>query len=186
MASIDDILNSHLAKISNVENLNEEESIDDIINSRLNNANDWYIVSFDEILSTHLQSESEGALLYPDEIQYENLINETSEEKVLWPQNEVQPEVCGDSHGSNLGHARKSAQEGKKFAFEMMAGLNAIYSPCNSFCYLNGYCTKHISGGAVRDIRLSYFGDEGISFLFFYFQDKRHKRYDSDLNMNAK
>jgi hypothetical protein len=92
---------------------------------------------------------------------------------ITFPEDEERDEVllssasvfANDDEGSEKQYGgRKSADDGKSVAFHtpVMRALGYVYQPCNSLCYLNGYCTKNISGKSIVDLRNQYFQPEGV------------------------
>ena len=68
-----------------------------------------------------------------------------------------------ESHEESKAGGRKSADDGKSVAFDtpVMKALGYVYQPCNNLCYLNGWCTKNISGKSIVDLRNMYYRPEG-------------------------
>jgi len=57
---------------------------------------------------------------------------------------------------------RKSAEAGKHLSFrmEVVPALKAVCQPCNSHCYLGGFCNRHVTCKAILDHRIGFFDDE--------------------------
>lgn len=112
---------------------------------------------------------------FPSAFNFDDWLNSINIEELKFPNEEIYDSLVADLNGGNSAEnserisssssmGRKSAEDGKNTAFKtpIMEALNSIYQPCNHLCYLNGFCTKPISGKAVMDLRNKYFFEEGI------------------------
>jgi len=71
--------------------------------------------------------------------------------------------VANNDNEETKAGGRNSADDIKNVAFctPVLTALAYVYQPCNNLCYLNGYCTKNVSGKSILDLRIQYFRPEG-------------------------
>jgi hypothetical protein len=121
------------------------------------------------------------SLQFPEEEKKEN-IAEVDSQLFISEDNELEQSKPG---------GRKSAEDGKNVAFftPVVRALEYVYQPCNNLCYLNGNCTKNISGKSILDLRVQYFRPEGEdapkdkerSLLIMQYLDKARKDDEGNL-----